>query len=232
MKRLAIIPARGGSKRIPQKNIRDFCGIPMISHILNSANKSKLFDVIHVSTESYEIKDVVEKLGFQVPFLRSEDLADDFTPILPVLKDVMEKFVSIGQSFDQIWLLMACSPLIEDRDLINAAKLFEMEGGKSPVIGVTEYPVPIEWAFTRSANGNLSPIHPGMFAIRSQDLEKKYFDAGAFAIFPSEKIQSAEGAGSDNEFIGYVISKDKAIDIDDEADWNFAEAMFLIKNKK
>lgn len=232
MKRLAIIPARGGSKRIPQKNIRDFCGNPMISHILNSANKSKLFDVIHVSTESYEIKDVVEKLGFQVPFLRSEDLADDFTPILPVLKDVMEKFVSIGQSFDQIWLLMACSPLIEDLDLINAAKLFEMEGGKSPVIGVTEYPVPIEWAFSRSANGHLSPIHPGMFAIRSQDLEKKYFDAGAFAIFPSEKIQNAEGAGSDNEFIGYVISKDKAIDIDDEADWNFAEKMFLIKNKK
>ena len=144
----------------------------------------------------------------------------------------MKKFESIGQYFDQIWLLMACSPLIEDIDLIKAAKLFEMEGGKNPVVGVTEYPVPIEWAFTRSSNGHLSPVNPGMFAIRSQDLEKKYFDAGAFAIFPIEKIQSAEGAGSDNEFIGYVISKDKAIDIDDEADWNFAEAMFLIKNKK
>ena len=232
MKRLAIIPARNGSKRIPKKNIRDFCGSPMISHILNAAKKSKLFEVIHVSTESHEIKNVVEKLGFQVPFLRSEDLADDFTPILPVLKDAMENFASIGQSFDQIWLLMACSPLIDDSDLIKAAKLFEVKGGKNPVIGITEYPVPIEWAFVRSSNGHLNPVHSGMFAKRSQELEKKYFDAGAFAIFPFEKIQAAAGAGSDNEFIGYVISKDKAIDIDDEADWNFAEAMYLIKNKK
>ena len=204
----------------------------MISHILNSAKKSQLFDVIHVSTECNEIKDVVERLGFHVPFLRRDDLSDDFTPIIPVMKDVMEKFASIGQSFDQIWLLMACSPLIEDLDLVKAAKLFETEGGKNPVIGVSEYPVPIEWAFTRSSDGHLSPVNSGIFAIRSQDLEKKYFDAGAFAIFPSEKIQSSEGAGSDDEFVGYVISKDKAIDIDDESDWAFAEAMYLIKNRK
>jgi len=231
LKRLAIIPARIGSKRIPKKNIRDFCGRPMISYILNTAKKSKLFDVIHVSTESNEIKQVVEKLGFQVPFMRSEHLAGDSTPIVPVLKDVTDKFESMGQYFDEIWLLMACSPLIEDVDLIKAAKLFEMHGGKNPIIAVSEYPVPIEWAFTSLPNGRLSPVQPGMFAVRSQDLEKKYFDAGTFCVFPFEKIKFSEGAGSDKEFVGYVISKDKAIDIDDEADWKFAEAMFLIKNK-
>src|SRR5947207_11884930 len=120
-KRIAIIPARGGSKRIVNKNIRDFCGKPMVAHVLGTAKASGLFDVIHVSTESTTIRRIVEDLGFRVDFLRPIELADDQTPIMPVLKYVADTFASRGQVFDQVWLLMACAPLIDSRDLNEAA---------------------------------------------------------------------------------------------------------------
>lgn len=231
-KRIAIIPARGGSKRIPSKNIRDFCGKPMIAHILQAARESKLFDVIHVSTESFPIRETAENLGFRIEFMRPPELADDHTPIMPVLKYVTDAYASRGQLFDQVWLLMACAPLVESTDLQQAAQLFEQSGGTNPVLAISEYPVPIEWAFNRASDGKMTPVQPGMFAVRSQDLEKKYFDAGVFAAFPSATIQASKGAGSDAGFIGYVIPKGKAIDIDDEADWTLAEAMYRNRNAK
>lgn len=228
-RRIAIIPARGGSKRIRNKNIRDFCGKPMIAHILHAARESELFDVIHVSTESLSICEVVENLGFRIEFMRPPELADDHTPIMPVLKHVTETYASNGQVFDQVWLLMACAPLVESSDLQQAAQLFDQSGGTSPVLAITEYPVPIEWAFSRAPDGKMTPVQPGMFAVRSQDIESKYFDAGVFTAFPITNVLSSEGAGSDLGFVGYVLSKGKAIDIDDEADWALAEAMFHVK---
>lgn len=111
--RLAIVPARGGSTRIPEKNIRDFCGKPMIAHILNAARKSGLFEFIHVSTESTHIAEIVQRLGFPIDFPRPGELANDHTPLMPVLKYVVETYQSSGRRFDEIWLLMACAPLIE-----------------------------------------------------------------------------------------------------------------------
>ncbi len=231
-KRLAIIPARGGSKRISNKNIRDFCGKPMISYILQSASDSGLFDVVHVSTESDEIQQTVENLGFQIDFMRPSELADDHTPIMPVLKYVTNAYLSRGQEFDEIWLLMACSPLIEISDLQEAAKLFEKTEGRKSLLAVSEYPVPIEWAFCLNIDGTLNPIQPGMFSVRSQDLEKKYFDTGTFVVYTSSMIRGAEGAGSDTEFIGFVLSKGKSIDIDDEEDWAIAEALYSEKKQR
>lgn len=225
-RRIAIIPARGGSKRIPNKNTRDFCGKPMIVHILQAARESELFDVIHVSTESFSIRETVENLGFRIEFMRPPELADDHTPIMPVLKYVMETYTSRGQLFDQVWLLMACAPLVESTDLQQAAQLFDQSGGTNPMLAISEYPVPIEWAFSRASDGKLTPVQPGMFAVRSQDLSKKYFDAGVFTAFPAATVQASEGAGSDVGFIGHILPKGKAIDIDDEADWAIAEAMY------
>jgi len=230
-RRLAIVPARGGSKRILNKNIRQFCGQPMIAHILNTAQSSGLFDIIHVSTDSDEIRVVVEQLGFAVDFMRPSNLADDHTPIMPVMKYVADIFAEQGELFDEVWLLMACSPLIEAEDLQQAAALFDRSGSNTCVLGVAEYQVPVEWAFRRLPDGVMSPLQPGMFATRSQDLEKKYFDAGVFAAFPTAKVRSSEGAGSDDGFIGHIISKSKAIDIDDEADWIHAELMYQISKK-
>ncbi len=229
MKRLAVIPARGGSKRIPNKNIREFCGKPMIAHVLEAARASRLFDVIHVSTESTAIGDVVSGLGFAAEFARPMALADDHTPIMPVLKFVADEYAKRGRHFDQIWLLMACAPLVEAGDLVEAEKLFSLAGGRDPLLAVSEYQAPIEWAFNRKPDGRLEPVQPGMFAVRSQDLGKKYFDAGSFAAFPAATVRASEGAGSDSGFIGYALPKGTAVDIDDEQDWALAEAIFRIR---
>ena len=226
-RRLAIIPARGGSKRIPDKNIKNFCGRPIISYILKTAKESGLFDLIHVSTDNQRIIQVVEDLGFPVDFLRPNDLADDETPIMPVLRYVTERYIALGKEFDQVCLLMACSPLIEPADLKEAAKLFEKVRGTKSVLAVAPFPVPIEWSFERSANGELSPVQPGKFAIPSQEMTTKYYDAGAFAFFPVHRVLKTEGAGDDTNFVGYILQRDKAIDIDNPEDWAFAETFYL-----
>ena len=117
MKRLAVIPARGGSKRIHKKNIKTFCGKPIISYSLEAAESSNLFDTIHVSTDCNEIAEVVTKLGYSIDFLRDPNLADDMTPIMPVLKWVISEYESRNIYFDEVVLLMPCSPMIESFDL-------------------------------------------------------------------------------------------------------------------
>jgi N-acylneuraminate cytidylyltransferase len=231
-RRLAIVPARGGSKRIPDKNIRNFCGRPMILHTLLTARESNLFDVIHVSTDSARIADVVTEAGFAPQFSRPSELADDHTPLMPVLRYVTERFISGGQSFDEVWLLMACSPLIEADDLRGAAELFAAGGGKSPVLPVASYPAPIEWAFSRDDGGRLTALQPGMFAVRSQDLEARYYDTGSFCIFPTERVVQSDGAGNDSGFIGYSLPRKKAIDLDTEDDWRLAEIAFQLREPK
>jgi pseudaminic acid cytidylyltransferase len=225
-RRLAVVPARGGSKRIPNKNVRAFCGRPMIGHILETARESGLFDVIHVSTESAAIKREVEKLGFVVDFMRPDELADDHTPIMPVLKFVADTYAARQQLFDEVWLLMACSPFVEASDLRGAADRLRDIGARHPVMAVARYPVPVEWAYRLEPDGRLTPTQPGMFAVRSQDIEPKYFDTGTFIAFPTSVVRSSQGAGSDAHFVGHVIDRRKAVDIDDEEDWALAESMF------
>jgi len=229
MKRLAIIPARGGSKRIPNKNIRDFCGKPMITHVLNAASESGLFDRVHVSTESETIRDVVSQHGYPPDFSRPLELAEDHTPIMPVLRHVTEEYNKLDIHFDEVWLLMACAPLIQSEDLLSAAQLFQEAGSIKPLLAVSEYPAPVEWAFKLGVDGELTPMQAGMFSLRSQDIEKSYFDAGSFAVFPAPHVLQAQGAGSDEGFIGYVLPKGAAIDIDDEDDWYLAEAIYQSK---
>ena len=231
-RRLAIVPARGGSKRVTHKNIRSFCGRPMISYILNAARSSDLFETIHVSTESSEIANVVENLGFKIHFPRPFDLADDNTPLMPVLRYVMETFGTRGNSFDEVWLLLPCAPLIEHDDLTGAARLYAEKCGQLAVISVTSYPVPIEWAYSRDVDGRLHPMEPGKFRIRSQDLEPRYYDSGAFCGFPARRVLESTGAGDDTNFVGYVLPRHKAIDIDTEEDWRFAEILYTGMNRR
>ncbi len=228
MSRIAIIPARGGSKRIPGKNIIDFCGKPMIEYALTTAKTSGLFDKIHVSTENSEIARVVAELGFSVDFYRPMELADDFTPIMPVLKHVTETYATRGEFFDTVCLIMAANPLIEAADLKGAMALYEAQGSKSPVMGVVPYPVPVEWAFSRDANGYLDPREPGKFAIRSQDLEQHYYDAGSFVIFPNQFVMDSEGAGDDSQYLGYLLPRTKGVDIDEPEDLALVEVTYQV----
>jgi pseudaminic acid cytidylyltransferase len=225
-KRLAVIPARGGSKRILKKNIRVFCGKPIIAYILETIKKSDLFEVIHVSTDSNDIADVVSQLGFPVDFFRPDELSDDHTPIMPVLKYVHDEYVRRGYIFDQVWSLMPTSPFLEVEDLIEVEKLFVRSGSKCSLWGVSEYQAPVEWAFTRAEDGRLVPVQPGKFAIRSQDLETKYYDVGSFALFSAKTVIESHGSGRDDRYMGYILPKHKAIDIDTLDDWVFAEALY------
>lgn len=225
VRRLAIVPARGGSKRILDKNIRPFCGRPMIAHILDAARRSDLFDVIHVSTDSARIAEIASAHGFAPQFPRPAALADDTTPLMPVLRYVTETFAAGGQTFDEVWLLMACAPLTEADDLRSAARLLTSTQGDKAVLAITPYPAPIEWAFDRAADGTLAPVSPGKFAVRSQDLATRFYDSGVFCGFPVGRVLQSEGAGDDAGYVGYVLARHKAIDIDTEEDWLMAEML-------
>ena len=230
LKRIAIIPARGGSKRIPQKNIKNFCGKPMISYPIRALKESDLFDKIHISTNDNKIVNVVNQLNLEVDFYRPNDLSDDYTPLMPVIKYVVEEYRKRNQTFDEVWVILPCSPLLKAEDLVKASGIFQKLNYSNPLMAVTEYPVPIEWAFEINKKGFLKPINKGSFAIRSQDLTKKYHDAGVFYVYPNEFILNCDSEGNDENIKPYFLSKLDAIDIDYEEDWIYAEKLFkLIK---
>ncbi len=198
----------------------------MLSYALDAAANSGLFDTIHISTDCPDIQAVASDLGFSPDFARPSALADDFTPIMPVLAYVLAEYQRRGQHFDEVCMIMPTAPFIEAADLCKAADMFQKHGGKYSVITVSKYPVPIEWAYSMDENEVLVPENEGAFAIRSQDLTEKYYDAGMFILFSADQVINSEGAGSNNCFVGYKISRDKAIDIDDLEDWNFAENLY------
>lgn len=227
---IAIIPARGGSKRIPQKNIADFCGNPLIAYSIEAARNSELFDTIHVSTDDRAIADVAAKCGVPVDFMRPDELADDHTPLVPVMRWVLQEYARRDQKFDDVCLLMPCAPLIEPEDLIGAHDIFVARGKNLPVISAAQYPVPVEWAYELDADGVLDPREPGMFVVRSQDLTKKYYDSGMFSLFRAEQILQESFIGGGKMF-PYVLPRDRAIDIDEPEDMAFAEKIFRDRQK-
>ena len=231
-KRIAVVPARGGSKRIYKKNIKFFLGNPIISYTLNTLTESKLFDKIHISTDDLEIKRVVEDLNFKIDFLRDPALADDTTPIMPVIRFVLKEYKKLGLEYEQVWIVMPCSPLLESKDLIAANELFERNDRAFPVLAVSEYPAPIEWAFDLSKDSRLTALNEGMFAKDSKQLIPKYFDAGSFFIWATHDLNKTNGAGTDRDLVGYVIPKSKCVDIDDEEDWRLAEALYASRPTK
>ncbi len=223
--KIAIIPARGGSKRVKNKNIIDFFGKPMIAYVLEAAKGSGLFDKIHVSTESEVIRSTVEDLGFKVDFLRPRELADDTTGLVPVLEWVLKEYERKGLIYKDICCLLPTAPLLEPEDLKEAYNLYAAHGKKYSLHAVAKFPVPIEWAFRREENGMLAPVSPKALTARSQDLPKAYYDAGAFSYFPSSYLRG--DASASNQFISYVIPSDKSVDIDDPEDLELAKILYL-----
>ncbi len=230
-KRLAVIPARSGSKRVPGKNIRDFHGKPMIAHTIRAALESDTFDVVNVSTDSDEIAGVAETYGANVDFKRPPELSDDMTPILPVVKYVAQQFAEQGGCFDTVALLYATSPMLFSQDLKEAASVFEAGDLLNPLLAVAPFPCPIEWAFRMEEKGMLAPAVPGGFAIRSQDLKPAYFDAAMFCFYSYQFLQQSAGAGSDLVFRGFPVDARRVTDIDTPDQWQMAEAMYRAVNE-
>jgi N-acylneuraminate cytidylyltransferase len=227
MSSLAIIPARGGSKRIKDKNITDFLGKPLMAYSIEAAQQSKLFELIHVSTDSEQIKTVATVLQTHTEFTRESSLADDHTGIVPVLRWVVRQFLYRGQSFDDICMLMPTAPLITTTDLTSAYEVFINNERKVPVVAVASYPVPIEWAYEmETGTGKLIRAIPEKKTnLRSQDLGQKFYDAGAFAFFETQQLLN-ESYDLGCELIGYPLARERAVDIDNQEDLEFAKILY------
>ena len=225
LKRLLIIPARGGSKRIKNKNIKKFKKKPIIYYTINSAVKSKLFNKIHVSTESNLIKKIVEKKKINIDFMRTKKLSNDKTPLFEVYKYVVTEYKKIGYVFDEIWSIMPCAPNLNAKDLKRISIFYKKLKIKKPLLSISKYKVPIEWAYTINKKGELTSLSRKSQLLRSQDIGDKYYDAGQFYIYPGKKLLKLNFIKKNYSYIGYKLPFRKSIDIDDIEDWKIAEKL-------
>tara|TARA_A100001011_G_C14311073_1_gene845638 strand:+ start:3562 stop:4242 length:681 start_codon:yes stop_codon:yes gene_type:complete len=223
IKRLLVIPARSGSKRIKNKNFKIFKGNPIISYSILTALKSKIFDKIVVSIDDKRYFNYLNKFNVDVS-LRSKKLANDSATIESVLRDVLTKYDEFGKIFNEIWNLTPCSPLIKKEDLIKASILIK-NNNKKIILPVSEYPAPLEWGFRLTQKKKLIPIKKNFYKIRSQDLSKSYYDTGNFVAIPVHHFKK-KNIEFDKYYLGLEIPKHRSIDIDDLEDWKLAEKLY------
>lgn len=170
---VAIIPARGGSKRIPRKNIKEFCGKPMIAWSIEAAQQSGVFDRIIVSTDDEEIAEVARKYGAEVPFMRPEELSNDFAGTIPVIHHATDWLINHGGAVDFVCCIYATAPFIRPADIVRGlATLREQQGDYA--FTVSKFPYPIQRALKVSSEQHISMFSPDMFHVRSQDLEESW----------------------------------------------------------
>ncbi|MDR0801814.1 pseudaminic acid cytidylyltransferase [Fluviicola sp.] len=227
---IAIIPARGGSKRIPGKNIRPFLGKPIIAYTIENALKSGLFNEVIVSTDDQEIAETAIQYGASVPFTRSEKNSDDYATTADVLAEVLEEYTRIGHVLPATFCcLYPTSPLIHPEDLVNASKQLKITRADVLVSAVI-YSFPIQRSFRLDESGLVRLLEPESMLKRSQDLKATFHDAGAFYFFNTEKFLLQKTVWSDNT-AAYLLDELKVQDIDNETDWKLAELKFQLLNK-
>ena len=222
--KLCVIPARGGSKRIPRKNIREFGGKPMIAWSINSATNSECFDRIIVSTEDEEIADVSQNWGADVPFLRPLELADDFVGTTPVVSHAVQWYQDRGQELTAVCCLYATAPFVEPTDIRLGYELLERTALDRFVFTATAYASPIERALRLdSASGEAYMWQPEQFSKRSQDLEPAYHDAGQFYWGRTQGWLKSRNLFEGSKPL--LLPRWRVQDIDTEEDWVQAELM-------
>jgi len=217
---IAIIPARGGSKRIPRKNIRSFRGKPIIEWSISAALRSDLFDVVMVSTDDSEISAVALSCGADVPFMRSSASSGDYSTTVDVLNEVLGAYAAKGEWFDLVCCLYPTAPFIQPQDLIDGAKL--LSDSFDVIMPVARFDYPIWRSLTRDVTGRLTQNFPENQSARSQDLPAAYHDAGQWYWF---KVGVLDNGG---DLMGcntgsIVIPSSRVQDIDTEDDWILAE---------
>lgn len=220
---LCIIPARGGSQRIPRKNIRLFHGKPMIAHSILAAQQSGVFRRIIVSTDDEEIAAIARQYGAQTPFIRPEHLSDHFTGTGAVMAHAVQFMRGQGQSSEHICCLYATAPFVQAADLQQGLRVLR-EKNVDFAFSVTHYAFPIERALTMSEHGEIAMIRPEMFAVRSQDLPEAWHDAGQF-YWGTEQAWLAEKPIFNSRSAGVVLPRYRVQDIDTLEDWIRAEWM-------
>ncbi|MCY1275185.1 CMP-N,N'-diacetyllegionaminic acid synthase [compost metagenome] len=222
--RLAIIPARGGSKRIPGKNIKPFCGKPMIAWSIEAALQSNCFDKIVVSTDDPRIAEVASKHGAQVPFMRPAELSDDYTGTTPVIQHAIEWHQQHGYAPTQVCCIYATAPFLQANDLSLGLKALETQQ-PDYAFSATSYPFPIQRAFKLNSQERVEMFNPEHFNTRSQDLEEAYHDAGQFYWGRVDAWLTGQLIFGKNSS-AILLPRHRVQDIDTMEDWQRAEWMF------
>ena len=220
--RIAVIPARGGSKRIPRKNVKLFAGQPMISYAIKRAAESELFDHIVVSTDDNDIADVALKYGAEVPFIRPRELSDDNSATAPVIVHAINSCNGIGMDFDTVCCIYPCVPFLQVHDLSESFQLFTSADAQF-CFPVVEFPSPIQRALTMNKHGMVAPYFPDNELSRTQDLPVAFHDAGQFYWGSSTAWKTNTHIHSNA--VGYVVPSWRTIDIDTPDDWTRAEIL-------
>ena len=229
MKTLAVITARGGSKRIPRKNIKDFLGKPIIHYSIEAALKSGVFDTVMVSTEDEEIAQVAKAAGAEVPFLRSKDTADDHSTTADVLLEVLTEYEARGIHFDALCCIYPTAPFVTAEKLKDAMGQF-LQAGADTLIPVVPFSYPPQRAMVIE-NGSLVFKYPQYMDSRSQDLEKHYHDVGQFYLFRVERYKQLQKLMLGN-ILPYIVDEREVQDIDNQSDWDIAEMKYRIMREK
>lgn len=223
-KNLCIIPARGGSKRIPRKNIKDFLGKPIIAYSIETAIESGLFDEIMVSTDDDEIAEVAIKYGAKVPFMRSKETSNDFATTVEVLKEVEFEYEnSSNKVFDFICCLYATAPLVQKEDLRKGLEVLK-NSSYSSVLPIVEFDYPIFRGLKLEGN-KVDFIWPENQRTRSQDFEKTYHDCGQWYWYKPKEIKDRLIT---NEAGAITLSTSRVQDIDNTDDWSIAELKYKL----
>lgn len=221
---IAVIPARGGSKRIPRKNIKPFAGEPIISYSIKVALESNIFDRIIVSTDDEEIASVSLNYGAEVPFLRPKELADDYTGTIDVIKHAIIEHETSGVKADYICCIYATAPFLKKKYLIDGYEKL-IKSDKKYAFSITTFPFPIQRAIKINDIEEIEPFYPEYVKARSQDLEEAYHDAGQFYWGKRDAFLQEIPLFSNNS-IPVILPRYLVQDIDTMEDWIKAELMF------
>lgn len=230
-KAIAIITARGGSKRIPKKNIKEFCGKPIIAYSIRAALDSGIFDEVMVSTDSEEIAEIARAYGAKVPFMRSAKTSDDFATTADVLMEVLERYQEMDRTFDVMSCIYPTTPFVTPQKLQRAYDTLTKEQAvmAMPVVAFS-YPPQRSYVL----NGNMLEMKwKENYNKRSQDLEKMYHDAGQFYMYQVEAFVRLKGQMTES-IVPVIVDEMEVQDIDNESDWKLAELkyqMIKMRNK-
>ncbi len=223
MSSIAIITARGGSKRIPRKNIKDFLGKPILAYSIEAAIKSGIFDEVMVSTDDEEIAKIAKKFGAGVPFLRSESTSNDFATTADVLTEVIENYKKMGKSFDSLTCIYPTAPFVTAEKLKAAKELFDAENADS-LIPVVRFSFPPQRGFV-CKDKFIQFQYPEFALKRSQDLEPIYHDCGQFYMLRTRSFIEKKIMVMDRT-VPFIIPETEVQDIDTETDWIIAEEKY------
>ena len=224
---IAIIPARGGSKRIPKKNIKVFHGKPIIAYSIEAAIKSGCFDKVIVSTDDQEIADLSIRYGAEVPFLRPSNIADDYATTMDVMQHAVQWFVECDVEVTSVCCLYATAPFVTPIILRDSFKKLQQDDKVEFVFGATRFPYPIQRALRLSDDGAVHMLDDKLEKVRSQDLEETYHDVGQFYWGRKESFLKKKSIFSPHSRV-LLIEQNRVQDIDTPEDWVFAEALFAL----